>query len=286
MCIGILFESNEWSDLKLQSEIVNMGIPVNMFDMEKAINWDELLKCKLVISRVFASAVFRGHGKSLEKMQEVISNLKKIGIPMINPYNAHFYEINKSLTNDVLEKNNIPVPKIYEVVKDKCIKKEVEFPCILKPNCGGRTNFTYILRDKFELENTLKDLPDIEMILQEYIEPIFGFLTRIEVFGEECALILKRSIAANGLSSYSFGSNYTNYSNCRKEIKDVAVRTMKTLNIEVGSMDIIENEKEFYIIDVNSVSNTSEECTEIFKFDQMLETAKYIVEKYYKEISK
>jgi ribosomal protein S6--L-glutamate ligase len=65
-----------------------------------------------------------------------------------------------------------------------------------------------------------------------------------------------------------------------EEIKDTAVRAMDCLKIEAGSMDIIENKTGYYIIDVNSVSNASEDNTEMFGFDLMKETAAYAVKRH------
>lgn len=55
---------------------------------------------------------------------------------------------------------------------------------------------------------------------------------------------------------------------------------MALLDIEFGSLDIIETERDFYIIDVNAVSNASEDNTEMFGFDLMRETAAYIAGRF------
>ena len=55
---------------------------------------------------------------------------------------------------------------------------------------------------------------------------------------------------------------------------------MDLLQIEAGSMDIIENHSGFYIIDINSVSNASEDNIEMFDFDLIKETATHAVKRY------
>ena len=233
------------------------------------------------MNRIFASAQFREHFRSLRETPQVIEYLKSKQIPMVNPYQAHYYEINKTLSTKVLEKNNIAVPLVYTTGYKKDIQKsDVQYPCIIKPNCGGRTNYTFIVHSDKELEDVLEKIPDIEMIVEEFMEPSYGYLTRIEVIDEECKLILKRGIAVNGLSAYHLGVKYQAYTDCPENVKNTALRAMKILEIESGSMDIIENEKGFYIIDVNSVSNASEDNTEMFQFDLMKEIAKYVVKKY------
>ena len=74
-------------------------------------------------------------------------------IPMVNPYRAHFYEINKELSTNTLRENGISVPEVYGTFhKESVWKLSLKYPCIIKPNCGGRTTCTYIIQDRHELE--------------------------------------------------------------------------------------------------------------------------------------
>ena len=281
MSIVVLYESDEWSTYALRDYIAQSGIPLQLVNMEENINKDLFETCNLVVNRVFASSQFRNHQKSLAQTPELLSWLDEKKIPVVNASQAHSYEISKYLSTTTLAKYGISVPDVYGVVrKGKDNSFEMQYPCIMKPNCGGRTNYTFILHNEQEFQNALQQIPDIEMIVEQYIEPVKGFLTRIEVIGGECRLIVKRSVTENGLSAYHLGSKYEIYADCREEIRDTAVKAMELLNIEFGSMDIIENEDGFYIIDINAVSNASEDNTEMFHFDLMLETAKYSVEKY------
>lgn len=281
MGIGILYESEEWSTYALRGDIESLGIPARLICMENDVALSELKDCELILNRVFASAQFRGHQKSLEQTPRLLKELEAHGVPVINPADAHFYETDKALATEELRQHGIPVPGVYGIVrKGGEPEKKVSYPCILKPDCGGRTTYTYILKNEEEYRAAMREIPDIEMLAEEYIEPVYGYLTRIEVIGGECRLILKRSVAENGLSAYHLGSEYQFYPECSEKIKETAVRAMEILKIETGSMDVIETENGFYIIDVNSVSNASEDNTEMFQFDLMLETAKYAVKKY------
>lgn len=282
MPIGILYESEEWSSYALRDYINSMDVEVRFFNMQEDVSEAGLLVCDLIVNRIFASAVFRGHQKALDRMPGVIELLRKNNIPMINPYEAHFYEISKEHTSKTLASCGFPVPKIYGVFFPEQITAcaDIEYPCIVKPDCGGRTTHTFILRSHSELCESMQKAPRIKFVAQEYIEPECGYITRIEIIDRTCKLILKRSIAENGLSAYHLGVAYTAYSDCPVEIQNAAVGAMDLLQIETGSMDMIENKNGFYIIDVNSVSNASEDNTEMFSFDLMKETAAYAVKKY------
>jgi ribosomal protein S6--L-glutamate ligase len=257
-----------------------MGVPAVLIDLQEDGNEDEILSCDLIVNRIFASAVFRGHQKSLDRMPGILESLRQNGIPLINPHEAHAAEISKAYATSTLAQNGFPVPKVYGVFRPNTVTPCVAYPCIVKPDCGGRTNFTYIVQDEAQLRDCMKDAPDIDFIAEEYLCPSFGYLTRIEVIDRSCRLILKRSVAENGLSAYHLGSTYAPYPECPGDIKNTAVRAMDLLKIEAGSMDIIENETGFYIIDVNAVSNVSEDNTEMFSFDLMKETAAYVVMNY------
>ncbi len=278
MAIAILYESGEWSDYALRDNIRALGEEAFLINLEKEIPYDALKNCRLAVSRIFASAQFRGHGRSLEAMEEVHAFLARQGIPLVNSYQAHQYEISKELSTKTLEKHGIPVPKVYGAFyKEEVYRLPLIYPLVLKPDCGGRTNDTYIVKDAGELPRIVPKLRDIKMLAEEYLEPVYGYLTRIEAIGGRCRLIVKRSVTENGLSAYRFGSLYERYDDCPESIRQTAVQAMELLEIEMGSLDVIETEGGFYIIDVNAVSNVSEDNTETFQFDLMKEMAEYIV---------
>ena len=280
--IGILYESKEWSSYALLKNIEDMGVSARLIDMQEEQRAETLLSYDMIVNRVFASAVFRGHQKALNQMPSIIRFLQKNCIPMINPPDAHFYEIRKELSTTTLAAHGFMAPQVYGVFSPKqmAAAEGICYPCVIKPDCGGRTNYTYIVNDIDELRRCMSEAPDIRFIAEDYIYPEYGFLTRIEVIGGRCALIVKRSVTETGLSAYHLGSVYSPYPDCGDDIKDAAVRAMGVLQIETGSLDIIENKNGFFIIDVNSVSNASEDNTEMFHFDLMKETAAYIVKRY------
>jgi len=290
MTIGILYESNEWSDFALRDHIASMGAPVKMFDLMKDPDTEELLSCALIVNRVFASAVFRGHEKALEKMPAVIELLGERCVRMINPAEAHYYEISKTRSKKSLIANGFPVPKLYDILSpleepviataSEARREAIQYPCVVKPDCGGRTNYTFIINSREEIGECMSGAPKIDFIAEEYICPEYGFVTRVEIIDGDLRLSVKRSVTEGGLSAYHLGSEYEIYTDLSDDIKNTAVKAMDRLCIEAGSMDIIENESGFYIIDVNAVSNVSEDNTDMFKFDLMKETAAYAVKIY------
>ncbi len=282
MAIAVLYESDEWSSYKIVDEIKGFGADVTAFNLTEKFDCCVLKDFDLVVSRIFASSVFRSNQYALEQMPNVLDFVIKNNIPMINPPIAHSYEISKALSTSVLDKAGISVPKVYGVFTRTQLLNggDFDYPLIAKPDCGGRTNSTYILRSEEELKAQMVEAKELDYIVEEFNNPQYGYLTRVEVIGDECRLILKRSVNSQGLSGYNVGSVYEFYPEVSDELQTTAVKAMKLLSIETGSMDIIENDSGFYIIDINSVSNTSEDTIEMFKFDLMKETARYIVGRY------
>lgn len=286
MSIGILFESQEWSSTALYDYIKEEGIEACLIDLEQDFDMDNILSHKLIVNRIFASAQFRNHSRSLNLVKDVLDKIKENNIPLINPYEAHFYEISKLLAAQELEKVNLPSPKIYDcfISKNAPNYENIQYPCILKPNCGGRTTYTYIVNNEQELNDILNSIDlDIEFIVQQFIKPVKGYTTRIEIIGGECYSILKRTVTEGGLAAYNLGSRYLDYDDCSEEIKQASIDAMKHLKIDMGSLDIIESDHGFYIIDVNSVSNFAPENIEMFGYNMIKDMAKYIASRY-KEI--
>ncbi|MEG0291323.1 MAG: ATP-grasp domain-containing protein [Anaerovoracaceae bacterium] len=272
MSIGVLYESKEWSSFVLKKYIEELGVSCELIDLQEDVKIEEITKHKLIVNRIFASSVFRMHKEALDKMPEIINIIEDKGIPLFNEGKAHFFEIDKRYATEFLHSNNIPAPKILN---------EPSYPMIIKPNCGGRTTYTFVVRDKETFEGL--ELPDMDMLMEEYVEPTKGFVTRVEIIGGEIFSVMKRSVTSDGLSAYHLGSKYEHYYDCQGEILESCKNAAKLMGIFCGSMDVIESEGRFAIIDVNSVSNASEDNIEEFGFDLMLEMAKYIVKEYLKE---
>lgn len=277
MRIGVLYESDEWSDHKLASELARAfgeHARVQMVDMMRPDAVEQALTCQLLVSRVFASAVFRGHGEAHGRMEELIRRLEGAPTRLVNPPRAHAFEVDKVASSEALAVAGVPVPKIHAAGCPADISLEgVAFPVVIKPACGGRTTQTCIARTIGEAQAFLNAAADIPFLVQEHIDPVRGFVTRVEIVAGEPTLIVKRSVVGNGLSAYRFGSTYAPYPDCPVTIREAATQAAAALGFFFGSFDVIEGERGAFFIDANSVSNASEDCTELFGRDLLREYA-------------
>lgn len=266
---------------------------VRMINMEEADAVEQAMACDLLVSRVFASAAFRGHDHAHRAMEKLIVLVDGEGIPLINPGHAHHFEIDKRLATETLRAAGISTPTIIAwgtpaklgattdvAAPDQPTPEQWPYPCIIKPNCGGRTTHTAVLHSPADARAFLNTAPDLAFIVEPYIEAAGGFLTRIEVVDGRIALVVKRSVAASGLSSYHEGSTYELYPDCPAAVTDSVRKAASILDIQFGSFDVIEAAEGNFIIDANSVSNVSEDCTELFDFDLMAAYAQALAARY------
>lgn len=289
LVVGVLFESDEWSDHKLGAEISsalkttlpNITHDVRLINMQQANSVDAALECDVLVSRVFASALNRGHEQALRNMDALIQAIEGTSILLINEPRAHAYEIDKFASTAALHEAGISTPRIYAKGTPQELAAEDEttfsYPCVIKPVCSGRTVDTAIVQNEQEARNFLSQAPEREFIVQHYIAPERGFITRVEIIGGKVALVVKRGVADNGLSAYRFGSTYQLYPDVSPEIVQDCETAAAALGFTFGSFDVIESEAGNFFIDANSVSNVSEDNTEMFGRDLMREHAEEIV---------
>ena len=292
--IGVLYESDEWSDHKLAAELCTAldetfgedAPTVTMIDMTRGGCVERALACGMLVSRVFASARFRGHDAALAHMERLVDEAQARGIVMINEPRAHRYEVSKVAATRRLAEAGLLTPAIIAFgMPEGLDASTLAYPCIIKPDCGGRSTHTLLAHDADEAGRFLAQAPEMPFVVQEYVEPEFGYVTRIEVVDDALPLIAKRSIGKGGLSSYHAGSTYELYPDCPDDVRDDALCAARALGIGFGSFDVIETGHGAYFIDANSVSNVSEDCTELFGFDLMRAHARGIARRYCQMIS-
>lgn len=147
---------------------------------------------------------------------------------------------------------------------------------MIKPVCSGRTVDTAIVQNEQEARNFLSQAPEREFIVQHYIAPERGFITRVEIIGRQGRPGGEARGGCNGLSAYRFGSTYELYPDISPEIVKDCETAAETLGFTFGSFDVIETEAGNFFIDANGVSNVSEDNTEMFGRDLMKEHAEEI----------
>ncbi len=284
MSVGILYESDEWSNRRLRDCLNQEGIDTEMIFMEDARVEDEgPFPHILYVNRVFPSADMRGHGMSIDKTDSLLRILMEKNIPSINSYEAFLYDCSKWRTYVRLIEKGYPVPETIFVDAESVQDMEssvLRFPVVLKRDCSGRSYGMQIVRTEESVSALKRQMACIPYIVQAYVEPTKGYTTRVEVVGGTVMTVLKRFVGRDGISSYSTGSRYEVYDGCPPRILKNAIAALDVLDIEMGSLDFIEtNEGRAYLIDVNATSNFTPDYMPLLGFDPMEKMAAYIVQK-------
>ena len=92
---------------------------------------------------------------------------------------------------------------------------------------------------------------------------------------------MKRSVAASGLSSYHEGLHLQVVPRLPRRRHRCRAGSGPHPGHPIGSFDVIEAAEGNFIIDANSVSNVSEDCTELFGFDLMAAYARALAARYH-----
>jgi glutathione synthase/RimK-type ligase-like ATP-grasp enzyme len=284
MSVGIIFDSIEWSNNHLSDIIRNAGIETELINLNaEPVSFDRIGRHAVLINRLFPSAFFRGHQQAYALARNVLHVAEDMGIEMINPYSAFTYDWSKMCTGMALEKHGLPSPQLlaYFSHADQLNEPHLVYPSVMKPDCGGRSRHTYILNNEGDLEQAIQEIPPIPFLIQPYIHPTKEFTTRIEIVGDKVISVMKRYVGDNAISSYHAGSVFQDYPECPAKVIASAVKALRVLHIDMGSLDIIETDQDkFFIIDVNATSNFSEDNVAMFGYDPIRPMAEYIISRY------
>jgi ribosomal protein S6--L-glutamate ligase len=284
MSVGILFDSIEWSNQHLADIIEKARIETELINLNtEPVCFNRIGRHALLVNRLFPSAFFRGHQQAYAIARNVLHIANEMGIEMINPYHAFAYDWSKMCTSVALERHDIPTPQwvAYFSQIDQLNKESIVYPCVMKPDCGGRSLHTYILNDERDLDRAIKEIPQMPFLIQAYIHPSKKYTTRIEIVGSHVISVMKRYVGDDGFSSYHAGSVFKDYPECPDKVIASAVKALRVLHIDMGSLDIIEtNHNTFSIIDINATSNFSEDNIAMFGYDPIRPMADYIISRY------
>jgi len=290
--VGILYESPEWSNLHLAQLLEARGAEVELIDLrEDSLSLGDEPPLCLYINRVFPSAVMRGSAPSINLAREYVLWLESKGKRVINPSQASFYDYDKVATYIKLSQLGILVPQTIVCTSLPALREGAEiigFPLILKLNVGGRAYKTEIFLSSSEWGEGLKGGVDFGadhlLLLQRYISPLGGYTLRSEVVGGEMICLLKRYVAEGGISSWSRGSKYVVVPHPAKEIVSLSLRVAEETGIEMGSLDLIQDEEgRIYVLELNATSNFTPEYIPLLGFDPVERMADYILKQVKRE---
>lgn len=189
----------------------------------------------------------------------ILRHLERLGVPMVNPSYSIEATKDKLYAHQIFAEKGIPTPKtvlVKDPVNPKLIEKEIGWPAVVKIMAGSygkgvykvenRTHFT----DFIEFAHGINS--DEAIIVQEYMHTRPGSDLRVFVVGDRVLGAMQRtskdgSFKAN-ITRGGMGSAYE----LTPEIEALALRTARSLDLDVAGVDLLFGPDGFVVCEANS----------------------------------
>lgn len=177
-------------------------------------------------------------------------HLEKMGIKLYN--NARAIEIcdDKTLTYEILADNNIPIPKtiIAPLIFDGChiidystydnIAQEIGFPMVIKEAFGSFGAQVYLVNNKEEMLERVRNIGSKPYLFQELIKTSYGRDIRLNVVGDEVVASMMRKSENDFRANVTAGGKMFKY-NPTEEEKEIAIRCCKIIGADFAGVDLL-----------------------------------------------
>lgn len=172
--------------------------------------------------------------------------------------------MDKNISKKILKAEDILTPNWTIVTKGEEIDynkvENLRYPLVIKPNNGGSSIGTYIVRKRDELENAVIQCFNYnnEVIIEEYIQ---GEEITCPVLGGEVLPILSIKVKAE---FFDYNSKYTSNDtieeiallskDMRIKIEKIALKIWEVFKLKAyARIDIIVKEEEVYVLEINTL---------------------------------
>lgn len=186
---------------------------------------------------------------------DLLSAIEAYGIKIINSRQSLEIASDKFLTSLFLEKHKIPTPKtvICEDPDDALESfDELGGDMIIKPLYGSRGVGITRVNDRGFAENVIYALGQLNEIfyLQEFIEH-YNRDIRILVIGDKTIAGMYR-VSDNWKTNIHAGAR-SEPLEITNELESLAVKAAKVTKTEIAGVDIVESERGYLVLEVNSI---------------------------------
>ena len=198
--LAIYYEHPDWFR-PLFAELDRRDVPYSKLDATRHLynpGEDETFYA-VVFNRMSPSAYLRGHGHGIFYTLQYLNHLENLGTRVINGEKAFSIEISKARQLSLLDSLNLPYPKAFIINSPSlaiAASETLRFPIVVKANIGG-SGAGIVRFDSREtlvaaVENGRLDLGiDQTALVQEFIPPRNGHITRVETLGGKYLYAIK-----------------------------------------------------------------------------------------------
>ena len=251
----------------------------------------------VVLNRMSPSAYIRGHGHLTFYTLQYLAHLERLGVRVINGYEAWRTEISKAYQLSLLEGLGLAYPKarvIHDAAQAPAAAEGLRFPIVVKPNIGGSGAGIVRFDTPEALARGVVNLDlgiDQTALVQEYVPAKDGRIVRVEVLdgrflyairiyssGETfnlCPADVCQGIDGAELARPACPVDAPK-NNLRVEpytpppaIVDAVERIMLASGIELGGVEYMIDARDGrpYFYDINALSNFVADAPRVLGFD-------------------
>jgi len=233
---------------------VEFFIPENVKVMVNSNYFGELIE-----SLEPKAALVRGFGADATQKiffrLDLLSAMEEYGIRLMNSRNALEISSDKFLTSVYLERYKIPTPKtvICENPDDALASfEDLGGDVVIKPLYGSKGIGISRLSDKGFAENVIYSLAELNHVfyLQEFVEHQNRDI-RVLVLGNKAIAGMYR-VSDNWKTNIHAGAHVEPIE-LSEELRTIAIKSAQVTKTEIAGVDIIETEKGFQVLEVNSI---------------------------------
>lgn len=199
MYVHILYENADWlppltealEDRNLEYKLVQVRAGLLNGEPEEGI----------YLNRMSPSSHTRGNAESVDLMRELLAWLEDHGRRVVNGSRAFELEMSKYRQYRAMKRYGIETPRTGLAVGVEnlvALAKTYEGPFITKHNQGGKGLGIHLFESAEELRRLLESGgfdfgPNRQVIIQDYIEAVGSYITRVEMVGGEMILAMESS---------------------------------------------------------------------------------------------
>ena len=198
--LAIYYEHPDWFR-PLFAELDRRAVPYVMLDATQHLYdpGENETSYAVVFNRMSPSAYLRGHGHGIFYTLQYLNHLDNLGTRVINGEKAFGIEISKARQLSLLDSLNLPYPKAFVINSPSlavAASENLRFPVVVKANIGG-SGAGIVRFDSREslaaaVANGTLDLGiDHTALVQEFIPPRGGHITRVETLGGKYLYAIK-----------------------------------------------------------------------------------------------
>ena len=253
----------------------------------------------VVFNRMSPSAYLRGHGHGIFYTLQYLDHLENLGTRIINGQKAFAIEISKARQLALLDSLDLPYPGarvINHPALAVAASEGLRFPIVVKANIGGSGAGIVRFDSRDELRAAVEAGKvnlgiDQTALVQEFIPPRGGYITRVETLGGKYLYGIKvfttgetfnlcpadicqttdgveLARVACPVDAPKSGLRVEGFEPPRDVIRSVE-RIVQAAQIDVGGVEYIVDDRDGSLLyyDINALSNFVADATRVVGFD-------------------